>query len=159
MKSADARRFDLTSGLAPAGRQWLRLVENALGDAGIPAGCITPLIFIGRSGGGINQITLAEQLGLTGPSLVRLLDWLCESRLVRRDEDSSDRRAKCLSLTPEGETLAANFETRLTQLRAEVLGELSLDDIAAAIRLHDAIARAAQSLAASCLAKKRRPAE
>ncbi len=141
-----ALRFELTSGLPLAGRQWMRLIEHALGNFGISGSCALPLILIGRSRAGIHQVTLAEQAGVMGPSLVRLLDQLCAADLVRREEDSADRRAKTLWLTPKGRALAARLETRLTRLRAEVMGDLPASDLKAALRVHEALSRAAKNI-------------
>ncbi len=85
-------QMQLSSGLLYAGRQWQRLADSRLGSYGISTACTMPLLMIGRSGGGIRQVALAQQLGMEGPSLVRLLDKLCASDLVRRESDASDRR-------------------------------------------------------------------
>ena len=53
--------------------------DSRLGSYGISTACTMPLLMIGRSGGGIRQVALAQQLGMEGPSLVRLLDKLCAS--------------------------------------------------------------------------------
>jgi MarR family transcriptional regulator, transcriptional regulator for hemolysin len=128
-------QMQLSSGLLHSGRQWQRLADSALGSYGISTACTMPLLMIGRSGGGIRQVTLAQQLGLEGPSLVRLLDKLSASGLVRRECDASDRRANLLWLTDEGQALVSKLEQQLIGLREEVFGELSMDELRAVLKV------------------------
>ncbi len=97
---------------------------------------------IGRSGGGIRQVALAQQLGMEGPSLVRLLDKLAAQGLLRRQADSSDRRANQLWLTDAGQALVGQIEIRLDALRAQVLGALSDADVQVVLTLWEQIAQA-----------------
>ncbi|WP_049621640.1 MarR family winged helix-turn-helix transcriptional regulator [Frateuria defendens] len=136
-------RLDLTSSLLQAGRHWQRLANQALQGYGISAACTEPLILIGRSGGGIHQVTLAERLGVAGPSLVRALDKLCAAGLVRREEDASDRRAKTLWLTADGQRLVCRLEERLTLLREDVLGHHTRKELEAALGFYRSFAAAA----------------
>ncbi|KIP87724.1 MarR family transcriptional regulator [Stenotrophomonas maltophilia] len=128
-------QMQLSSGLLQSGRQWQRLADTALGSHGISTACTMPLLMIGRSGGGIRQVTLAQQLGLEGPSLVRLLDKLSASGLVRRECDASDRRANLLWLTDEGQALVSELEQKLIGLRQDVFGALSMDELRAVLKV------------------------
>ena len=122
-------QMQLSSGLLCAGRQWQRLADQRLQDSGISAACAMPLLMIQRAGCGIRQVDLARQLGMEGPSLERLLDKLAHNGLVRRQDDPTDRRAKQLWLTPQGQTMAVELESQLTRLREEVFGALSTDEL------------------------------
>lgn len=135
----------------------MRLVEHALSHHEISSACAIPLVLIGRSGGGIHQVALAEQVGVMGPSMVRLLDRLCEAGLVRREQDTTDRRAKTLWLTTRGEALARELEQRLKRLRQEVLGDLPESDLRAALRVQEHLTAAIARLEPEG-AKKRRGA-
>jgi MarR family transcriptional regulator for hemolysin len=53
-----------------------------------------PVLHIARSGGGMRQGHLAEELGVEGPSLVRILDQLCAAGLVERRDDPKDGRPR-----------------------------------------------------------------
>jgi MarR family transcriptional regulator for hemolysin len=97
------------------------------------------MLLVGRSGGGINQVTLADQIGVTGPSLVRTLDKLVELGLVRRESDPADRRAKTLWLTEAGEAMAVQMEARMVQMRREILAAVPEEDVRAALRVHQAL--------------------
>jgi MarR family transcriptional regulator for hemolysin len=97
-----------------------------------------PLIWLGRLGGGVRQVTLAAHIGIEGPSLVRLLDQLESAGLVERRDDPEDRRAKTIWLTPEGKALTRRIERVLMELRERRLRDISDDDIAAALRVFHA---------------------
>ncbi|KGK59850.1 MarR family transcriptional regulator for hemolysin [Xanthomonas arboricola] len=135
-------RAQLSSGLLVAARQWQRLADQAFESFGLSSACTGPLLMIGRSGGGIRQVALAQQLGMEGPSLVRLLDKLAAQDLVRREADSSDRRANQLWLTAAGQALAGQIEVRLDALRAEVFGALSEAQVQTVLTLWEQIAQA-----------------
>lgn len=124
-----------TTNLLSTGRQWRRAVDMALSAHGISEACAAPLIWIGRLGGGVRQVVLAQHVGIEGPSLVRLLDQLETLDLVVRKDDPDDRRAKGLWLTEAGEALAAEMEDALDQLRSRILARIDPADIEAAVRV------------------------
>ncbi len=97
-----------------------------------------PLIWVGRLGGGVRQVTLAGHIGIEGPSLVRLLDQLEAAGLVERRDDPEDRRAKTIWLTPEGQALTRRVEHVLMELRERRLQGISDADVAAALRVFQA---------------------
>ncbi|WP_372166675.1 MarR family winged helix-turn-helix transcriptional regulator [Xanthomonas axonopodis] len=142
MKPALSPRAQLSSGLLVAARQWQRLADQAFAEFDLSSACTGPLLMIGRSGGGIGQVALAQQLGMEGPSLVRLLDKLAAQGLLRREADSSDRRANQLWLTDAGQALVGQIEIRLDALRAQVLGALSDADVQVVLTLWEQIAQA-----------------
>ncbi|WP_042829690.1 MarR family winged helix-turn-helix transcriptional regulator [Xanthomonas citri] len=142
MKTALSPRAQLSSGLLVAARQWQRLADQAFSEFDLSSACTGPLLMIGRSGGGIRQVALAQQLGMEGPSLVRLLDKLAAQGLLRREADSSDRRANQLWLTDAGQALGGQIEIRLDALRAQVFGALSDADVQVVLTLWEQIAQA-----------------
>ncbi|MGW8276188.1 MarR family transcriptional regulator [Xanthomonas axonopodis pv. clitoriae] len=142
MKPALSPRAQLSSGLLVAARQWQRLADQAFSEFDLSSACTGPLLMIGRSGGGIRQVALAQQLGMEGPSLVRLLDKLAAQGLLRREADSSDRRANQLWLTDAGQALVGQIEIRLDALRAQVFGALSDADVQVVLTLWEQIAQA-----------------
>ncbi|MFT4197918.1 MAG: MarR family winged helix-turn-helix transcriptional regulator [Pseudoxanthomonas sp.] len=138
--------FQLTSALPPAMRAWQRLIDTQLSADAISGACVGPLLMIGRAGGGIRQVAVAQQLGMEGPSLVRLLDKLCAGGLVRRENDSSDRRANQLWLSDEGQALYLRLEEALKQLRARVFAGLSSQELQAVLRFYQALEEASTRL-------------
>ena len=135
MKSFNTQQRIFTANLLTTGRQWRRVVDLALNSYGISEAAAAPLLWIGRLGGGVRQVVLATYVGIEGPSLVRLLDQLEGMGLVIRKDDPTDRRAKGLWLTAEGEVLASRMEDALDALRGRILANVDQADIEAAIRV------------------------
>ncbi|MDF2997506.1 MAG: transcriptional regulator, MarR family [Xanthobacteraceae bacterium] len=135
MNDIDQLRIAFTAGLLQAGRQWRRIAEKELETLGVSEACAAPLLWIGRLGGGVRQVTLASYVGIEGPSLVRLLDQLAASDLIERRDDPTDRRAKTVWLTPDGEKLSAKIEALLVRVRDRVLADIDRDDLSAALRV------------------------
>ncbi|TSJ62952.1 MarR family transcriptional regulator [Starkeya sp. 3C] len=135
MNEIEPLRRQVTAQLLNAGRQWRRIAERELEVLGISEACAAPLVWTGRLGGGVRQVTLAAYVGIEGPSLVRLLDQLAASDLIERRDDPTDRRAKTIWLTPAGERLAARIEDLLSGVRGQVLAEVSRDDLEVTLRV------------------------
>lgn len=135
MNDIDLLRRTLTTQLLQAGRQWRRMAEKELETLGISEASAAPLLWTGRLGGGVRQVTLAAYVGIEGPSLVRLLDQLAASDLIIRKDDPTDRRAKTIWLTAAGERLSAQIEDLLVGVRGQVLAEVGEADLAAALRV------------------------
>ncbi|KXX65209.1 MarR family winged helix-turn-helix transcriptional regulator [Marichromatium gracile] len=133
------RERALTTRLVRLSRLYRQEVNRELARYGISDAQAVPVLHIARDGGGMRQHALAEEIGIRGSSLVRLLDQLCASGLVERRDDGSDRRAKTLHLTAAGEALAERVETALGRLRESLLGPVADDDLAAALRVFEAL--------------------
>jgi MarR family transcriptional regulator, transcriptional regulator for hemolysin len=125
----------LTGGLIRLARVYRKEVNRALSAYGISDAQAVPVLHIARCGGGMRQHQLAEEIGIKGPSLVRLLDQLCAHGLVERRDDGLDRRAKNLHLTAAGAALAARVEAVLTQVREQLLSSIDDRDLTAALRV------------------------
>jgi len=67
---------------------------------------------------------LAEFLGLTLPSVSKLVDCLVKQELVIREESAADRRRLTLGLTEAGESIVNSARARAQANMAEVLGGL-----------------------------------
>ena len=131
-------RLAVSSLLVLTARKWRRTSDGVLTAYTGSEACATPLLMAGRLGEGVRQGTLAEHVGIEGPSLVRLLDQLCAAGLARRDEDPHDRRAKTISLTAAGRAVTAKMEEDLRALRAQVLKGVSRADLEATLRVLNA---------------------
>ncbi|MDH6151425.1 MarR family transcriptional regulator for hemolysin [Paraburkholderia sp. WSM4179] len=138
MSNLDALRRTVSSTLVVAARKWRRTSHGVLAAFNVSEACATPLLTASRLGSAVRQVTLADHIGIEGPSLVRLLDQLCAAGLMRRDEDPEDRRAKTVVLTDEGRAVTAKMEEELVTLRAQALKGVSRDDLEAALRVLDA---------------------
>lgn len=129
-------QLTLSSELVVSARAWRRTADHALSAFGISSSSALPLLMIGRLGDeGVRQITLAHAVGIEGPSLVRVLDQLCQAQLARRDDDPADGRAKIVSLTDSGRELVSRVEAILADARARVLKNFSSDELETALRV------------------------
>jgi MarR family transcriptional regulator, transcriptional regulator for hemolysin len=106
-------------------RRWRQILDREFHAAGLTDASWRPLLHLHLLGDGIRQKELAASVGIEGPSMVRLIDTLAIKGLVRRSEDSTDRRAKRLSLTPEGQLVVARIQEIVAPLENELLEPFS----------------------------------
>jgi len=135
MTNLDALRRKVSSTLVIAARKWRRTSHGVLSAFNVSEACATPLLTASRLGEAVRQVTLADYIGIEGPSLVRLLDQLCAAGLMRRDEDPADRRAKTVVLTQQGRFVTQKMEDELVTLRAQALKGISRSDLEATLRV------------------------
>ena len=102
-------------------RQWRQLADLALAEFGVSNSAAWCLIYLDRLGADARQADLAEELGITQPSLVRTLDQLQTAGLVERVPNPDDRRSNRVAFTREGRDLIGRIEARLEDLRRELL--------------------------------------
>lgn len=131
-----------TGALLPLSRNWRRAVDIVVAPFGVSEALAAPLIYLGRSGGAISQIELAELSGIGGPALVRVLDRLEAMGLVSRRVDPDDKRVRRVSLTDAGQALVTRMEQAIDAVRARVLAEFSDADIAICIKVFAGMSRA-----------------
>jgi MarR family transcriptional regulator for hemolysin len=117
-------------------------VDSALAESGFSQAMALPLLVLSR-GDHVRQGVIADELGLEGPSLVRTIDFLVAEKLVTRQEDATDRRAKILSLTAKGRQRAKIIERSVDDLRGKFLAEISEPELAATV---DILARVEKKL-------------
>jgi len=79
---------------------------------------------------GTSLSDVADHIGLSLPSMSKIVDGLVTQRLVGREFDRADRRRMTLTLTPRGRSVleAARAETRTAV--AKSLGGLTPDELA-----------------------------
>lgn len=134
MKQKRNHRADFARSVISVGRVWRRIVDTVLADSGFSQAMALPLLVLSR-GDHVRQGVIAEELGLEGPSLVRIIDLLVAEKLVTRKEDASDRRAKILSLTEKGRRRAIKIERSVDGLRKRFLTEVSEPELAATVEI------------------------
>ena len=116
--------------IARLARMWRRESDQALSDHGLSYATAIPLLLLSRQGENVRQGVLADELGVEGPSLVRLIDLLQAEGLVERREDPTDRRAKTLHLTKAGEAKVEETNRVLRRVRASLLKDIGADELA-----------------------------
>ena len=101
---------------------------------------------LSRQGENVRQGVLADELGIEGPSLVRLIDLLQAEGLVERREDPTDRRAKTLHLTKAGEAKVEETNRVLRRVRASLLKDIAPEELAITFETLQRIERRASRL-------------
>lgn len=127
-------------------RIWRRESDQALSDHGLSYATAIPLLVLSRQGDNIRQGVLADELGIEGPSLVRLIDLLQAEGLVARRGDPTDRRAKTLHLTKAGEAKVEETNRILRRVRASLLKDIGADELAITFETLQRIERRANRL-------------
>src|SRR6266702_2404565 len=127
-------------------RIWRRVSDRALSDHGLSYATAIPLLVLSRQGVNVRQGVLADELGIEGPSLVRLIDLLQAEGLVERREDPTDRRAKTLHLTKAGEAKVEETNRVLRRVRASLLKDIGAEELAITFETLQRIERRASRL-------------
>lgn len=127
-------------------RIWRRESDQALSDHGLSYATAIPLLVLSRQGENVRQGVLADELGIEGPSLVRLIDLLQAEGLVERREDPTDRRAKTLHLTKAGEAKVEETNRVLRRVRASLLKDIAPEELAITFETLQRIERRASRL-------------
>jgi len=156
MAGPSSRRHQMaqiTQGLLQLARGYRRVVDDRLAEHRISDARALPVLYIARAGDGLRQGELADLMGIEGPSLVRLLDQLCEAGLVQRRPDPVDGRAKTLHITDSGRVLARVVEGVLHGLRNQLFAEVSDADVETTLRTMRALGSAVRSAPTSAPAK------
>lgn len=111
-------------------RRWRQVLDSEFQAAGLTDATWRPLLHLHLLGDGVRQKDLAASIGIEGPSLVRLIDTLVMKGLIQRSEDGTDRRAKLLCLTQEGQLVVTRIHEIVTPLENELLSRFSDSEIA-----------------------------
>jgi MarR family transcriptional regulator for hemolysin len=132
-------RMTFGSTLPVLARAYKAAADRAVSYMGLSQSMAWPLAMIGRLGDGVRPGVLADLLAIEGASLVRQLDQLVAAGLVERREDTVDRRAKTLHLTPAGSAARAKIESSLDTMRSEMFEGIADEDVAACLRVFAAL--------------------
>ena len=111
-------------------RRWRARMDERLAPMGLTQAKWVPLRYLLHAGGSLPQGKLADQVGIEGPSLVRILDELERLGLIERKSCSSDRRTKTVCLTERVKPLIDEMARKADQLRNEIFDGISDKDVA-----------------------------
>ncbi|WP_380874488.1 MarR family transcriptional regulator [Sphingomonas sp. DBB INV C78] len=120
-------------------RGWRQLADAALAELRVSNSMAWCLIYLDRLGPEARQIDLAQAIGITQPSTVRVLDQLELGGLVEREQHPDDKRSNRLALTAAGKALLGKIDARLTELRDELFAGIPDADIANMLRVIDSV--------------------
>jgi MarR family transcriptional regulator for hemolysin len=135
--AAKAQFFDE---LWKAGRKVRTLFDARVRAKGLTLARARTLILLAKKDG-MTQTELADALEIEGPTLVRLLDGLEKQALIERRPVDGDRRAKQIALITAGQEEAVLVGEVVQDVRNDVLKDVSEDDLKAALRVFQAMAR------------------
>ncbi len=127
-------------------RRWRRTLDAGLAGVGLTDATWAPLVRLQVSGDGISQKALAGLLGLDASSLVRLIDILVARGLVERRTDAADRRNRLIYLTDAGRAALADIRRVLAEREAEMLVDVSDDELTMMLDVFARIGRRLHSL-------------
>ncbi|MBA8841679.1 MarR family winged helix-turn-helix transcriptional regulator [Ochrobactrum sp. RH2CCR150] len=135
MDSFDAKNIslrNLAANILFSGTVLRSLEKQAFSEIGLDPTVASCLFWIAQVGDGARQIDIATQIGMTAPSLVRIIDLLEELQLVHRAVDETNRRANRIWLTAEGERMVVRMRTILDSIHQSLFDEFDAREIEAA---------------------------
>jgi MarR family transcriptional regulator for hemolysin len=135
MSGYDKTLMSLTNTLVHVARAYRAAADQVAGDFDLSHASAWPVLMISRLGDGARPGMVADALGIEPPSLVRIIDQLVAAELVLRQEDPSDRRAKTLSLTAAGRSIAERLEAALMPFRRTLFKGMPQADVEACLRV------------------------
>jgi DNA-binding MarR family transcriptional regulator len=126
IREATLSSLELAEELRPVLLRLARNLRKETETLGVTSHQVT-LLWLVRNRPGLSLRELAEEEGISAPSLSGHVDRLESAHLLRRVRSSEDRRRVGLELTPEGRALLKRVRARRTTWLAERL-ELLTDD-------------------------------
>lgn len=116
------------------------LFFELLGDMDLSPARLTALSLIATQPD-INQAALARQLGVAGPSVLKLVDALEAAGLVCRLDVAGDRRRYCLALTATGRHRMESLRERLDAYESRLAAKLTATERKQLMSLLERVAR------------------
>jgi DNA-binding MarR family transcriptional regulator len=136
----DTRIDSLGYALRRAQVRSYEMFHQWLGESGLSPARVTALSII-ASQPDTNQAELARQLGISGPTVFKLVDALEESGLICRMDVATDRRRYALALTAIGRTRMAQIKTQLDAYELRLAEGLSANERKQLLSLLERVAR------------------
>jgi MarR family transcriptional regulator for hemolysin len=122
-------------------RAWNDKLDQRLKPLGLSQSKWRALLYVSRVPAGINQTDLARMLAIEAPTLTRLVKLLEEEGWVTRRPLPGDARCKMVRLTAKARKTVALIEGEVIRLRAETVGRLTPDQLAAGFDAMQALQR------------------
>jgi MarR family transcriptional regulator for hemolysin len=135
MTAYDKTLMSLTHTLIHVARAYKSAADALTADFELSHASAWPVLMISRLGDGVRPGQVADAVGIEPPSLVRIIDQLVAAGLVLRQDDPSDRRAKTLTLTSAGKTIAERLEKALAPFRRDLFNGMPQADIETTVRV------------------------
>jgi DNA-binding MarR family transcriptional regulator len=127
IREATLSSLELAEELRPALLRLARNLRRETEALGVTSHQVT-LLWLVKTRPGLSLRELADEEGISAPSLSGHVDRLESAGLLRRVRSSGDRRRVGLELTPEGRALLKRVRARRTTWLAERIAVLSDDE-------------------------------
>jgi DNA-binding MarR family transcriptional regulator len=127
IREATLSSLELAEELRPALLRLARNLRRETEALGVTSHQVT-LLWLVKTRPGLSLRELADEEGISAPSLSGHVDRLESAGLLRRVRSSDDRRRVGLELTPEGRALLKRVRARRTTWLAERIAVLADDE-------------------------------
>jgi MarR family transcriptional regulator for hemolysin len=121
-------------------RRWTSWVAEEFRDAGHTGAPTRVLYYLADRPKGLTLSELSSRMELSGPSLTRLVQRLERDGMVSRRRMVGDLRSWLIVMEPPGRAEFEAFEVHAAAMRQRVFAGVSDKDMAAALRVLDAVA-------------------
>lgn len=122
-------KYTLGRQIAVAARVWRGELDKRLFPYSLSQARYALLTLLAEAQGPLSQNDLADRAGISGPTLVRQLDQLEHSGLVRRRDSPDDRRVKHICITAAGREAYGTASSIAEDLRKEVTSPVPDEDL------------------------------
>ena len=116
-------------------RWWRSKLDERMKPIGLTQARWIVLVHLARGADGLLQKEVARFVGVEGPTLVRILDWLERNELIDRRTSPTDRRGKTVHLTDKGKAAMSEFDRIAAELREDLLRGIDPEMLQACIAL------------------------
>lgn len=114
-------------------RDWRAAIDRRLAPLGLSQAKWQPLLYLLRAEEPPTQADIARFLEVESPTVVRLLDRLEADGWIRRKNCPGDRRARRIHLTDRARALGHDIEGAVMDVRSQLLGSVTPDEMARCI--------------------------
>jgi MarR family transcriptional regulator for hemolysin len=113
--------------IVPTIMRMIRIEMRSQGSADLAIPQFRALLFISRNPGS-SLLAVADHLGLTSPTVCKMVDGMVLNCLVRRESSPKDRRKVILTLTAPGQAILEKARNGTQARLAEVLSRLTPEE-------------------------------
>jgi MarR family transcriptional regulator for hemolysin len=122
-------------------RLWRSRLDERLAPLGLTQAKWVILLHLSQSEGMLPQRELVDQVGVEGPTLVRVLDGLERMNLIERHDCPTDRRTKTVHLTSSAQPILEKIMRIAADLRCEVLAGIDDEELSICLKVFGRMAQ------------------
>lgn len=101
-----------------------KLLSDEIEKVGVQLPQMGLMIILAKSGP-MNQISLGDEMAIDKATMVKILDMMEDSDVVRRKQDPADRRVKLVELTSKGRALLPKLRKSRDKVEEQFLSPLT----------------------------------